>query len=81
MKKNLLKVAFVAIFGLICYSAYNSEKGNNNISSLMLDNVEALASEASILDCYYWGCQWDFSRNCHAFVGIAYAGTCYNRRG
>lgn len=47
MKKNLFKIAFVAVFGIaVSYNVY-SLKGESELSNLMLDNVEALASGES----------------------------------
>lgn len=43
MKKNILKVAFVAAFALVAgYGVYTSQI-ENKLSDLVLDNVEALA--------------------------------------
>lgn len=43
MKKNLLKVAFVAAFALVAgYGVYTSQT-EHKLSDLALDNVEALA--------------------------------------
>lgn len=48
MKKQIMKVAIVAVFGLIVgYTAYNSQKDELALSEVLLDNVEALANENS----------------------------------
>ncbi len=44
MKKNVLKVALVAAFCFVAgYTAYNAQSKNENLSDIVLDNVEALA--------------------------------------
>jgi hypothetical protein len=44
MKKNLLRAAFIAAFGLaVGYTAYSSQKDELALSETLLDNVEALA--------------------------------------
>lgn len=44
MYKKISKVAFIAMITLFAgYTAYNSQKENYDLSSLVLDNVEALA--------------------------------------
>ena len=44
MKKNILKVAFVAAFALVAGYGIYTAKAETNLSDLALDNVEALAS-------------------------------------
>jgi hypothetical protein len=53
MKKNLLRAAFVAAFGLaVNYTAYTSQRSEETFSDVMLENVEALASgESGSSDC------------------------------
>lgn len=44
MKKNILKVAVVAVIALtVGLNVYNSQKEELPLSDLMMDNVEALA--------------------------------------
>jgi hypothetical protein len=44
MKKNLLRAAFIAAFGLaVGHTAYSSQKDELTLSEALLDNVEALA--------------------------------------
>lgn len=57
MKKNILKVAFVAAFVAVAgYGIYANQKGTE-LSDLALSNVEALANDDE------WGtgfnCRWD----------------------
>lgn len=52
MKKNFMKTALVAIFCLaVGYTTYNAQNKNENLSDMILDNVEALAGESSGGDC------------------------------
>lgn len=67
MKKNILKVAFVAAFAMMAgYGVYTTQT-ETNLSDLALDNVEALASgeenpmcpngcvsDGSGCLCHYW---------------------------
>ena len=44
MKKNIIKVAFVAAFAIVAgYNVYNSQK-TDAMYDLVLDNIEALAT-------------------------------------
>ncbi|WP_455590608.1 NVEALA domain-containing protein [Bacteroides sp.] len=43
MKKNMIKVAFVAAFALVAGYGVYTAKAQANLSDLALDNVEALA--------------------------------------
>ena len=54
MKKNIIKLAFVAAFAIVAgYNVYNSQK-TDKMSELALDNIEALASSESDLHyCFY----------------------------
>lgn len=46
MKKNILKVAFVAMFGLFAgYNVYTSQEKESLLSDLILSNIEALADD------------------------------------
>lgn len=48
MKKHILKIAFVAMIGLVAgYGVYNAQKSEKNLSDLMMENVEALANGES----------------------------------
>mgnify|MGYP003419974442 CR=1 FL=1 len=43
MKKNIIKVAFVAAFAIVAgYNVYNSQK-TDKMSDLAMENIEALA--------------------------------------
>lgn len=54
MKKNILKVAFVAAFAMMAgYGVYTTQV-ETNLSDLALDNVEALAGQ-----------EWDGDNTCH----------------
>lgn len=44
MKKNILKVAFVAAFAMMAGYGIYTNQTETNLSDLALDNVEALAS-------------------------------------
>lgn len=60
MKKNLLRAVFVAALGLgVGYTLYNSQKESTDLSYVILDNIEALASgyEGG------FGCQTDSNYN------------------
>ena len=79
MKTNLLKVAFVAAIALVGgVNVFNAQKANN-LSDIILANVEALASNARWCpDCgtctgEFWICESDYEgwwndmhRNCSA---------------
>lgn len=55
MKNRLIKLAFVALFGIaVSYSVYYS-KSETKISDLALDNVEALAYEWEGNNCRWLG--------------------------
>ncbi|NDV66546.1 NVEALA domain-containing protein [Bacteroides sp. 224] len=46
MKKNILKVAIVAMFALFAgYNVYTSQVKDSLLSDLMLNNIEALADD------------------------------------
>ncbi|WP_455590604.1 NVEALA domain-containing protein [Bacteroides sp.] len=53
MKKNILKVAFVAAFALVAGYGVYTAKTQTDLSDLALDNVSALASgESAGAKCY-----------------------------
>ena len=55
MKKNILKVAFVAAFALVAGYGVFTAKTQTNLSDLALDNVEALAWGEGDPD---FNCRW-----------------------
>ena len=54
MKKNIIKVAFVAAFAIVAgYNVYNSQK-TEMMSDLAFENVEALAGGEGIVQFDYY---------------------------
>lgn len=80
MKKNILKVVFVAAFALAAGYGVYTAKTQTNLSDIALDNVEALAGDESDKKCTDSCKEWSGSTG----GGIAcdcgrYTGKCKNR--
>lgn len=74
MKKNILKVAFVAAFALVAgYGVYTSHT-ENDLSDLALDNVEALAYSVEGEHSNY-NCNAPWDRTCATELGVHLSGT------
>lgn len=70
MKKNILKVAFVAAFTMIAGYGVYATQNEVKLSDLALDNVEALAwGEWGDNDCRMntitWICAWGDGTGCY----------------
>jgi len=61
--KNLIKTVFAVAFTLVAgYSVYSASHTDANVSNLLLDNIEALASEGSST-CYPTWCNKTCKKN------------------
>ena len=80
MKKNTLKVAFIAAFAIVAgYNVYNSHK-TYIMSDLALANIDALANIESNSDCNTY-CTTDPNYDCIILYGSGVEGiTCFDMR-
>ena len=50
MKKNMIKVAFVAAIAMVCGVSFMNSQKSENLSDVALANVKALASAGLVTD-------------------------------
>ena len=70
MKKNILKVAFVAAIALVSgVNVFNSQK-TKSLSDVVLANVEALAMDSEGSGIPWRGHTYDMDGQCCKFIGL-----------
>lgn len=80
MKKNILKVAFVAAFAIIAGYGVYATQTCTDLSDITLENVEALAAGESSSDCSTY-CYSDSRATCIIMYTNGEGVTCYDHRG
>lgn len=80
MKRKIIKSVLTGVFALfVGYTVCNTQNGNNELSSLVLDNVEALASESSMAGCMR--CNVDVRFDCFVYTNGWITSYCPYMRG
>lgn len=65
MKKKILGLLFIALLGIVAgYNTYLSQNNRVSLSKVMLDNIEALATENGSEKLYSYPCNRGYGAQC-----------------